>query len=96
MNQLQGIKNYLVVGTDNLPETYTGYFTKHGDGAADILYGQIDIIASPIVYIAKSSGVFGKGVCVRKWCFAWWVGIEIVVHQDTIHIIVLHNLHQHI
>lgn len=30
------IKNYLVVGTDNLPETYTGYFTKHGDGAADI------------------------------------------------------------
>lgn len=29
--------NYLVVGTDNASEIYTGYFTKHGDGAADIL-----------------------------------------------------------
>lgn len=26
----------LVLGTDNLAETYTGYFTKHGDGAADV------------------------------------------------------------
>jgi NAD+ synthase len=29
--------NYLVVGTDNAPETYTGYFTKYGDGGVDIL-----------------------------------------------------------
>lgn len=29
-------KNLLVLGTDNLSETYTGYFTKHGDGAADV------------------------------------------------------------
>lgn len=28
--------NLLVLGTDNLAETYTGYFTKHGDGAADV------------------------------------------------------------
>jgi len=28
--------NYLVLGTDNLDEWYTGYFTKFGDGAADI------------------------------------------------------------
>ncbi|PBB07076.1 NAD(+) synthase [Salimicrobium humidisoli] len=28
--------NYLVIGTGNAPETYTGYFTKFGDGAADI------------------------------------------------------------
>ncbi len=26
----------LVLGTDNRAETYTGYFTKHGDGAADV------------------------------------------------------------
>ncbi len=38
------MKNLLVVGTDNLPETYTGYFTKHGDGAADIL---------PLRYLTK-------------------------------------------
>lgn len=29
--------NYLVVGTDNASEWYTGYFTKHGDGGVDIL-----------------------------------------------------------
>lgn len=29
--------NYLVVGTDNASEHYTGYFTKYGDGAADIM-----------------------------------------------------------
>ena len=34
----------LVVGTDNLPERYVGYFTKWGDGAADLL---------PIVHLLK-------------------------------------------
>ncbi|HHU69338.1 MAG TPA: NAD(+) synthase [Thermoanaerobacterales bacterium] len=29
--------NYLVVGTDNAAEIYTGYFTKYGDGGADIM-----------------------------------------------------------
>ncbi|NMA02308.1 MAG: NAD(+) synthase [Clostridia bacterium] len=29
--------NYLVVGTDNQAELYTGYFTKYGDGGVDIL-----------------------------------------------------------
>lgn len=28
---------YLVVGTDNAAEIYTGYFTKYGDGGVDIL-----------------------------------------------------------
>lgn len=28
---------YMVIGTDNLAEIYTGYFTKFGDGACDIL-----------------------------------------------------------
>lgn len=30
-------RNYLVVGTDNAAEWYTGYFTKYGDGGVDIL-----------------------------------------------------------
>ncbi|WP_042223343.1 NAD(+) synthase [Oceanobacillus manasiensis] len=29
--------NYMVVGTDNAAEWYTGYFTKYGDGGVDIL-----------------------------------------------------------
>ncbi len=32
-----GLLNYLVVGTDNKAELYTGYFTKYGDGGCDIL-----------------------------------------------------------
>ncbi|HHV65613.1 MAG TPA: NAD(+) synthase [Peptococcaceae bacterium] len=31
------LKNYLVVGTDNAAESYVGYFTKYGDGGADLL-----------------------------------------------------------
>ena len=38
----------LVIGTDNADERYTGYFTKHGDGAADIL---------PIAHLLKSEVV---------------------------------------
>ncbi|MFA6808848.1 MAG: NAD(+) synthase [Eubacteriales bacterium] len=34
---LANINNYLVVGTDNAPESYTGYFTKYGDGGVDLL-----------------------------------------------------------
>ena len=38
-------KSGLVLGTDNMDERYVGYFTKYGDGAADVL---------PIVYLTKS------------------------------------------
>ena len=38
----------LVLGTDNMDERYTGYFTKWGDGAADLL---------PIVYLTKDEVV---------------------------------------
>ena len=38
----------LVLGTDNMDERYTGYFTKYGDGAADVL---------PIVYLTKGEVV---------------------------------------
>lgn len=37
--------NGLVLGTDNMDERYVGYFTKFGDGAADLL---------PIVHLTKS------------------------------------------
>ena len=37
--------NALVLGTDNYDENYVGYFTKHGDGACDVL---------PIVHLAKA------------------------------------------
>ncbi len=37
--------NYLVVGTDNMCEWYTGYFTKHGDGGVDI---------APLIHLNKA------------------------------------------
>ena len=37
-------KKGLVLGTDNADERYVGYFTKYGDGAADVL---------PIVHLTK-------------------------------------------
>src|SRR5699024_5369956 len=40
--------NYLVVGTDNAAEYYTGYFTKHGDGGVDI---------QPIIQLTKQEVV---------------------------------------
>ena len=38
----------LVIGTDNADERYVGYYTKHGDGACDIL---------PIAHLVKSEVV---------------------------------------
>ncbi|MCH5180430.1 MAG: NAD(+) synthase [Erysipelotrichales bacterium] len=38
-------RNSLVLGTDNLDEAYTGYFTKYGDGGVDLL---------PIAELTKS------------------------------------------
>ncbi len=40
-----GHYRYLVVGTDNAAEVYTGYFTKYGDGGVDLL---------PITHLKKS------------------------------------------
>ena len=37
--------NYLVVGTDNQSEWYTGYFTKYGDGGVDL---------APLVHYTKT------------------------------------------
>ncbi len=34
---IASLYNYLVVGTDNAAEIYTGYFTKFGDGGCDIM-----------------------------------------------------------
>lgn len=37
--------NYLVVGTDNMCEWHTGFFTKYGDGGVDI---------APLIHLTKS------------------------------------------
>lgn len=47
---IAAVKQGLVIGTDNADERYTGYFTKHGDGACDIL---------PIAHLLKGEVVAG-------------------------------------
>lgn len=44
--------NYLVVGTDNAAEWYTGYFTKYGDGGVDI-HPLVDFTKSEVREMAK-------------------------------------------
>ncbi|WP_090873026.1 NAD(+) synthase [Oceanobacillus limi] len=48
--------NYLVVGTDNAAEWYTGYFTKYGDGGVDIL-PLVDFTKGEVRELAKILGV---------------------------------------
>ena len=43
---------YLVLGTDNKDERYTGYFTKFGDGAADV-YPLVHLLKKEVVEGAK-------------------------------------------
>lgn len=48
--------NYLVVGTDNKSEWFTGYFTKYGDGGVDIL-PIVDFTKHEVVEMARILGV---------------------------------------
>jgi len=48
--------NYLVVGTDNAAEWYTGYFTKYGDGGVDLL-PLVDFTKGEVRELAKILGV---------------------------------------
>lgn len=46
----------LVLGTDNKDERYVGYFTKYGDGAADV-FAICELVKSEVVEAAKYMGV---------------------------------------
>lgn len=48
--------NYLVVGTDNMSEWYTGYFTKYGDGGVDLL-PIVDLTKTEVYEMARVLGV---------------------------------------
>jgi len=51
-----GLKKYLVAGTSNKSEILVGYFTKHGDGGADLLpLG--DMLKSEVWAIATQLGL---------------------------------------
>lgn len=47
---------YLVAGTDNSAEWYTGYFTKHGDGGVDLV-PLIHLLKGQVAEMARTLGV---------------------------------------
>src|SRR5690625_2502452 len=61
---------YLVVGTDNAAEWYTGYFTKYGDGGVDI-QPIIDLrkeeVADMAKYLQLPSAVINKKPSADLW-----------------------------
>lgn len=63
---------YLVVGTDNAAEWYTGYFTKYGDGGVDI-QPIIDLTKSEVGELARYLNV-PEEVIDKKPSADLWVG----------------------
>lgn len=64
--------NYLVVGTDNAAEWYTGYFTKYGDGGVD-LQPIVDLTKSEVKEMAKHLQV-PKEVIKKQPSADLWIG----------------------
>ncbi|PAV28926.1 NAD(+) synthase [Virgibacillus profundi] len=62
--------NYLVVGTDNASEWYTGYFTKYGDGGADIL-PLVDFTKQEVREMATYLGVSEEIVSKKPSADLW-------------------------
>lgn len=64
--------DYLVVGTDNKAEYYTGYFTKYGDGACDLL-PLVEFTKSEVYAMAKILGI-PEQIIVKKPSAGLWAG----------------------
>ncbi|MFH0826869.1 MAG: NAD+ synthase [Candidatus Omnitrophota bacterium] len=64
--------NYLVCGTGNKSEVMVGYFTKHGDGATDILpIG--DLFKKQVRALAKELGI-SKHIITKAPSAGFWLG----------------------
>lgn len=78
--------NYLVVGTDNAAEDYTGYFTKYGDGGVDLV-PLINLRKEEVREMAKVLGV-PDSIVHKKPSAELWEGQtdeeELGMSYDTI------------
>lgn len=92
------LNNLLVLGTDNKTETFTGYFTKHGDGAADVF--PISAFVKREVYELAKALNLPKSVLTRAPSAGLWDGQtdegEMGVPYDFIdnHLEGLHDLNK--
>ncbi len=62
--------NYLVIGTSNKSEEYVGFFTKWGDGAAD-LYPILDFSKKEIYDLAKKLNVNERTILATPTADLW-------------------------
>ena len=62
------------------------------DSLTDGLNSPIYVISSPLVYIAKTSRVLLKGLCVRKRLSSYRVRIEIVIHVNGLDVISVYDI----
>lgn len=78
--------NYLVVGTDNAAEDFTGYFTKYGDGGVDLV-PLIHLRKEQVRDMAKALGV-PSSIIEKKPSAELWEGQsdeeELGLSYDTI------------
>lgn len=83
---IAGELRYLVVGTDNASEWYTGYFTKYGDGGVDI-HPLVEYTKQEVRDMASHLGVAQK-VIDKKPSAGLWEGQsdedEMGISYDTI------------
>lgn len=73
--------NYLVVGTDNAAEVYTGYFTKYGDGGVDLL-PIANITKAEVYEWAKVLGVH-EDIINKAPSAGLWVGQTDEIEMGT-------------
>ncbi len=63
-------RRLLVCGTDNRSERMIGYFTKHGDGACDLL-PIADLLKSEVRLLAEHLGVPGRVITKAPSAGLW-------------------------
>ena len=51
------------------------------------MYGEVDVVTSPIAYVRKTPWVFGKSLSVRYLQFAGGVWVEIIVHMNSLYVV---------
>ena len=69
---------------------------RSGDTIIDSLYHTVDVITSPIAEIQRSAGVLPITVIAGTICFGDAVGIEVVVKDYTVDVVVVYDFKTHV
>ena len=62
------------------------------DRLIELFDKEVHVIATPVTLVLDSVGVILEEFIVRNTLPLHWIGIEVIVHMDTIHIIAAHDI----